>query len=194
MAFHIKVLVVLLAAMLTASATATAASITTDGGNYSASSTTLQTISTNTVIGTIGVSCGQRITVDAPAGSYTVGALSSSIRVTSATFTCLNGPLGEPVTVTALDLPWTGAQLVSANASTALMRILNVHLVGSDPILGTALYSGTVDFSVNNGSTVGQLLTANLVKVSGSSNFIGNPTVSAATYSFSPTLLYTFAP
>jgi hypothetical protein len=194
MSFKLKTLIAVFFAILAASATASAASITTSGGTYSATTTTLQTLSTNSIVGTVAVSCNQRITLSVPAGTYTVGTLNANIRITAATFICLNGPLGETVTITALDLSWNGAQLVSANASTALIRILNVHINVSDAILGAVLYSGTVDFSVNNGSTAGQLLTANLVKVSGSSNFIGNPTVGRATYSFSPAFAYTFAP
>lgn len=168
---------------------ASAATIRTGTASYTARTTALQTLSTSTPLGAITIACNQTIVFNVTGGTYTVGTLTPNANVSAATFACNSTPLGTP-TVTPLFNPnWGGVQVVSATASTVLFRLLNVRILVN--ISGVqCLFSGTVDFSVNNNSTVGRLLSANLSVTSGPC--IG-ATVGSAPYSFSPAFSYVFA-
>jgi hypothetical protein len=194
MSKKLKALLVGVFAMLALSAlanTASAASITTNGGTFTATTTGLQTLQTTTsLVIPISVTCNQTITLNQAAGTYTVGSLTTAWNISAANFACNPTILG-PANVTALNLPWRGARINSANATTALITALNVSVNATGTGVNCNFGPGTVNFSTNNGVATGQLLGAALPASSGGCT---GSVISAQGYRVTPALTWTYTP
>jgi hypothetical protein len=163
-------------------AASSASAFTTGNATYTATTNAVQQLQATVLGSPTTIQCLQTLVLVVLAGTYTPPALPIGY-VSRATFSCAGGHtvVSSPGTLAGLPSPSWPIGLNSSTASTALLTALNVKVV----VDSICTFTGAIGFSVNNGSTAGSLLGANMTNSCG-----GSGIVSTATYTVTPAVTW----